>query len=75
MLACFQHLEKEELSEVLDAMFLVKKSAGETVIEQVICIFIINFQPFFFHCIQYLMIPFDPSIVSTKSDFTSSTIN
>eukprot|EP01147_Barroeca_monosierra_P009893 gene9893-2082_t len=30
----FQHLEKEELSEVLDAMFLVKKSAGETVIEQ-----------------------------------------
>ena len=31
----FQHLEREELSEVLDAMFLVKKSPGETVIQQV----------------------------------------
>eukprot|EP00043_Microstomoeca_roanoka_P006497 m.63247 g.63247 ORF g.63247 m.63247 type:complete len:376 (-) comp13436_c0_seq1:647-1774(-) len=30
----FQHLEAEELSQVLDAMFLVKKEAGETVIEQ-----------------------------------------
>lgn len=30
----FQHLESEELSEVLDAMFLVKKAAGETVIQQ-----------------------------------------
>ncbi|EGD79944.1 camp-dependent protein kinase type I-beta regulatory subunit [Salpingoeca rosetta] len=30
----FQHLEQEELSQVLDAMFLVKRKAGETVIEQ-----------------------------------------
>lgn len=30
----FQHLEEDELTEVLDAMFLVKKAAGDTVIEQ-----------------------------------------
>lgn len=30
----FQHLEDDELTEVLDAMFLVKKSTGETIIEQ-----------------------------------------
>eukprot|EP00056_Hartaetosiga_gracilis_P001337 m.44290 g.44290 ORF g.44290 m.44290 type:complete len:381 (+) comp10594_c0_seq6:204-1346(+) len=30
----FQHLEDDELTEVLDAMFLVKKTTGDTVIEQ-----------------------------------------
>eukprot|EP00055_Hartaetosiga_balthica_P011310 m.50898 g.50898 ORF g.50898 m.50898 type:complete len:385 (+) comp7540_c1_seq3:242-1396(+) len=30
----FQHLEDDELTEVLDAMFLVKKETGDTVIEQ-----------------------------------------
>ncbi len=31
----FSHLERDELTDVLDAMFVVKHKAGETVMKQV----------------------------------------